>query len=79
MKVTFQVKAATGEEVSAEDLGGADLHCRYNILWLVAAFRDVAGIVLAHNISKTDNKREILANSIAKCDFSPIMPISMRF
>jgi 3-methylcrotonyl-CoA carboxylase beta subunit len=21
------VKAATGEEVSAEDLGGADLHC----------------------------------------------------
>lgn len=22
-----QVKAATGEEVSAEDLGGADLHC----------------------------------------------------
>jgi 3-methylcrotonyl-CoA carboxylase beta subunit len=22
------VKAATGEEVSAEDLGGADLHCR---------------------------------------------------
>ena len=24
-----QVKAATGEEVSAEDLGGADLHCGY--------------------------------------------------
>ena len=24
----FQVKAATGEEVSAEQLGGADLHCR---------------------------------------------------
>ena len=23
------MKAATGEEVSAEDLGGADLHCRY--------------------------------------------------
>ena len=23
-----KVKAATGEEVSAEDLGGADLHCR---------------------------------------------------
>jgi len=22
------VKAATGEEVSAEDLGGADVHCR---------------------------------------------------
>jgi len=22
------VKAATGEEVSAEELGGADLHCR---------------------------------------------------
>lgn len=27
----FQVKAATGEEVSAEDLGGADLHCKYEI------------------------------------------------
>ena len=24
-----QVKAATGEEVSAEELGGADLHCKY--------------------------------------------------
>lgn len=23
------VKAATGEEISAEELGGADLHCRY--------------------------------------------------
>lgn len=23
------VKAATGEEISAEDLGGAELHCRY--------------------------------------------------
>lgn len=27
----LQVKAATGEEVSAEDLGGADLHCKYEI------------------------------------------------
>ena len=26
------VKAATGEEVSAEELGGADLHCRYFVL-----------------------------------------------
>lgn len=25
--ISKQVKAATGEEVSAEDLGGADLHC----------------------------------------------------
>ncbi|TNM89490.1 hypothetical protein fugu_003724 [Takifugu bimaculatus] len=25
------VKAATGEEVSAEDLGGADLHCKYGL------------------------------------------------
>lgn len=29
MFLFFQVKAATGEEVSAEDLGGADLHCKY--------------------------------------------------
>lgn len=29
-----QVKAATGEEVSAEKLGGADLHCRYVIIWI---------------------------------------------
>lgn len=27
----LKVKAATGEEVSAEDLGGADLHCKYEI------------------------------------------------
>jgi len=26
------VKAATGEEISAEELGGADLHCRYLII-----------------------------------------------
>ena len=25
------VKAATGEVISAEELGGADLHCRYNL------------------------------------------------
>lgn len=25
------MKAATGEEVSAEDLGGADLHCRLTL------------------------------------------------
>lgn len=29
MSLYLQVKAATGEEVSAEDLGGADLHCKY--------------------------------------------------
>ena len=29
MLLCLQVKAATGEEVSAEDLGGADLHCKY--------------------------------------------------
>jgi len=28
VKMKCQVKAATGEEVSAEELGGADLHCR---------------------------------------------------
>ena len=28
VKCCDKVKAATGEEVSAEDLGGADLHCR---------------------------------------------------
>ena len=27
VNILFQVKAATGEEVSAENLGGADLHC----------------------------------------------------
>lgn len=29
VRLYLQVKAATGEEVSAEDLGGADLHCKY--------------------------------------------------
>ena len=27
------VRAATGEVVSAEDLGGADLHCRFVLTW----------------------------------------------
>ena len=29
------VKAATGEDVSAEDLGGADLHCSTSGKWVV--------------------------------------------
>jgi len=28
------VKAALGEEVTAEELGGADLHCRFSIISL---------------------------------------------
>lgn len=39
----LQVKAATGEEVSAEDLGGADLHCKYE---KTAFLHDIACIGL---------------------------------
>ena len=43
MPLYLQVKAATGEEVSAEDLGGADLHCKYV---MTAFLHDIAFIGL---------------------------------
>lgn len=44
------VKAATGESVSAEDLGGADLHCRQSGVTDHYALDDEHGLHLARNV-----------------------------
>jgi len=44
------VKAATGEEVSAEDLGGADVHCRISGVADHYALNDEHAIGIARNI-----------------------------
>jgi len=47
------VKAATGEEVSAEDLGGADVHCRISGVSDYYAMNDEHALEIARNIVET--------------------------
>ncbi|WOK93423.1 methylcrotonoyl-CoA carboxylase beta chain, mitochondrial [Canna indica] len=46
------VKAATGEEVSAEDLGGASLHCRISGVSDHFAEDEIHGLMIGRNIIK---------------------------
>ncbi|GJQ86743.1 hypothetical protein Trydic_g5543 [Trypoxylus dichotomus] len=50
------VKAATGEEVSAEDLGGADMHCSVSGVTDHYAINDEHAIYLAREIIKNLNR-----------------------
>ncbi|TRZ86471.1 methylcrotonoyl-CoA carboxylase [bacterium] len=47
------VKAATGEEVSEEDLGGADVHCRISGVSDYYALNDEHALEIARNIVET--------------------------
>ena len=47
------VKAATGEEVSDEDLGGADVHCRISGVSDYYAYDDEHALQIARNIVET--------------------------
>lgn len=51
------VKAATGEEVSAEDLGGADVHCRTSGVTDHYAMNDEDAIAITRNIMQNLNRR----------------------
>ncbi|XP_065168915.1 probable methylcrotonoyl-CoA carboxylase beta chain, mitochondrial [Atheta coriaria] len=51
------VKAATGEEVTAEELGGADMHCSTSGVTDHYALDDEHALVLARNIVKNLNKK----------------------
>ncbi len=51
------VKAATGEEVSAEDLGGADVHCRTSGVTDHYALDDEDAIAITRNIVQNLNRR----------------------
>ncbi|KAM6540754.1 hypothetical protein CsatB_005201 [Cannabis sativa] len=46
------VKAATGEEISAEDLGGADVHCKTSGVSDYFAQDELHGLVIGRNIVK---------------------------
>jgi len=50
------VKAATGEEVSAEDLGGADVHCKESGVSDHYAHDDTEAIVMVRNIVENLNR-----------------------
>jgi acetyl-CoA carboxylase carboxyltransferase component len=51
------VKAATGEEVTAEDLGGADVHCRTSGVTDHYALNDEDAIAITRNIMQNLNRR----------------------
>jgi len=52
------VKAATGEEVSAEDLGGADMHCTTSGVTDYYAVNDEQALDMARQILKNINKNK---------------------
>ena len=52
------VRAATGEEVSAQELGGADVHCRVSGVTDHYARNDAHALVLARRIVATLNHRK---------------------
>ncbi|QBD82495.1 methylcrotonoyl-CoA carboxylase [Ktedonosporobacter rubrisoli] len=54
------VKAATGEEVSAEDLGGADVHCRTSGVTDHYALNDEHALALCRSIVSHLNRRKYI-------------------
>ncbi|XP_011344516.1 methylcrotonoyl-CoA carboxylase beta chain, mitochondrial isoform X2 [Ooceraea biroi] len=60
------VKASTGEEVSAEDLGGAALHCRQSGVTDHYAIDDTHALHLARRVVKDLNKQSPMDVKIAK-------------
>ena len=79
------VEAATGERVSAEDLGGGDLHCRVSGVCdhLVdteeEAFRKLRGIVSSFKTKKTSFKRKALEDPLYPMDkIYGVIPQNLR-
>jgi acetyl-CoA carboxylase carboxyltransferase component len=60
------VKAATGEEVSAEDLGGADVHCRESGVSDHYAHDDIEAIHMSRNIVENLNRPEKVRLDVKK-------------
>src|SRR5713226_8531413 len=54
------VKAATGEEVSAEDLGGADVHCRISGVTDHYALNDELALAICRSIVSNLNRRKYI-------------------
>ncbi|XP_032134726.1 methylcrotonoyl-CoA carboxylase beta chain, mitochondrial [Sapajus apella] len=67
------VKAATGEEVSAEDLGGADLHCRKSGVGDHCALDDHHALYLARKVVRNLNYQKKLDVTIEPSE-EPLFP-----
>jgi 3-methylcrotonyl-CoA carboxylase beta subunit len=65
------VKAATGEEVSAEDLGGADLHTRQSGVADHYAVDDAHALAIVRRIVKNLNRRKTIGLALRE----PIQPV----
>uniref|UniRef100_A0A3Q1LKL3 methylcrotonoyl-CoA carboxylase n=1 Tax=Bos taurus TaxID=9913 RepID=A0A3Q1LKL3_BOVIN len=72
-KSITQVKAATGEEVSAEDLGGADLHCRKSGVSDYYALDDNHALHLARKIVRSLNYQKKMDVTIEPSE-DPLFP-----
>ncbi|KDR19223.1 methylcrotonoyl-CoA carboxylase beta chain, mitochondrial [Zootermopsis nevadensis] len=68
------VKAATGEEVSAEDLGGADLHCSTSGVTDHFAVDDEHALYLTRQIMKNLNRQKVPQTTASFPD-PPIHPL----
>ena len=69
------MKAATGEEVSAEDLGGADLHCRVSGVTDHYALNDEHALSLGRRIISTLNRPKkswVVTDKIEEPLYSPL-------
>jgi acetyl-CoA carboxylase carboxyltransferase component len=62
------VKAATGEEVSAEDLGGADVHCRTSGVTDHYALNDEHALAICREIVANLNQRKYLPWEIREAE-----------
>ncbi|XP_036620220.1 methylcrotonoyl-CoA carboxylase beta chain, mitochondrial isoform X2 [Trichosurus vulpecula] len=69
-----QVKAATGEEVSPEDLGGADVHCRKSGVTDHYALDDSHALYLARKVVKNLNYSKKLEVTIEPSE-EPLFPL----
>uniref|UniRef100_A0A8C3VIY7 methylcrotonoyl-CoA carboxylase n=1 Tax=Catagonus wagneri TaxID=51154 RepID=A0A8C3VIY7_9CETA len=72
-KSIVQVKAATGEEVSAEDLGGADLHCRKSGVSDYYALDDNHALHLVRKIVRNLNYQKKLDVTVEPSE-EPLFP-----
>ncbi len=80
------VKAATGEEVSAEDLGGADVHCRTSGVTDHYALNDEHALAICRSIVANLNRRKYIPWDIHlpepprydPCELYGIVPHDMR-
>ncbi|SDG72385.1 carboxyl transferase domain-containing protein [Roseospirillum parvum] len=72
------VKAATGEEVSAEDLGGADVHCRTSGVTDHLALNDAHALALARRVVGDLNWRKTIDLDVAPPEAPLFDPAELR-